>query len=187
VLIACPLDDDFEDSQLADPAAGFRMSGHRLTVIGLEGGREVPGTRGQVRARTDSGIGDVDPADSGALFLPGGSSPDHLRADRRCVAIAGQMVDAERPVLAICHGPQLLLTADAVRGRRTTAWKTVKGDLRHAGAVVVDEKVVVDGNLVPSRQPSDLPDFIRESLVVLGAGAAPPSAAGPTPDRLVPS
>ena len=74
---------------------------------------------------------------------------------------------AGKPVLAICHGPQLLLTADEYKNHRMTAWKTVQGDLKKAGANVVDQEVVVDRNLVTSRQPSDLPAFIRESMKVL--------------------
>ena len=74
---------------------------------------------------------------------------------------------AGKPVFAICHGPQLLLSADEYKSHRMTAWKTIQGDLKRAGANVVDEEVVVDRNLVTSRQPSDIPAFIRESLKVL--------------------
>ena len=76
-------------------------------------------------------------------------------------------ITAGKPTFAICHGPQLLLTADEYKGHRMTAWKTVQGDLRKAGADVVDKEVVVDRNLVTSRQPSDIPAFIRESIKVL--------------------
>jgi protease I len=75
--------------------------------------------------------------------------------------------DAAKPVLAICHGPQLLMTARVVKGRTLTAWKTIQDDLKQVGANVLDQEVVVDGNLVTSRQPSDIPAFIRESLKVL--------------------
>lgn len=78
---------------------------------------------------------------------------------------------ADRPTFAICHGPQLLITAQLVRGRRMTAWKTIQVDLRNAGAQVVDEPVVVDRNLVTSRKPEDLDAFIRESLRLLEEGA----------------
>jgi protease I len=76
-------------------------------------------------------------------------------------------MQAGKPAFAICHGPQLLLTADEYRGRRMTAWKTIQGDLKKAGVDVVDQEVVVDKNLVTSRQPSDIPAFIRESLKTL--------------------
>jgi protease I len=84
-------------------------------------------------------------------------------------------MESGKPVFAICHGPQLLLTADQVAGRHMTAWKTVQGDLRKAGADVVDEEVTVDRNLVTSRQPSDIPAFIQKSLELL---QRQPAAAG---------
>src|SRR5207302_34233 len=82
--------------------------------------------------------------------------------------------DRERPVFAVCHGPQLLMTAGLVKGRRMTAWKTIQDDLRYAGANVVDEEVVVDGNLVTSRQPSDLDAFSREAIRKLASMLLPP-------------
>ena len=107
------------------------------------------------------------PDDFDALFIPGGYSPDHLRADDRVVDFTRAFFERERPVFAICHGPQLLITADVVRGRTMTAWKTIQVDLAKAGARVVDEEVVVDRNLVTSRQPSDVDAFSRESLALL--------------------
>jgi protease I len=100
-------------------------------------------------------------------LIPGGYSPDHLRADERFVRFTRAFFDKPRPVFAVCHGPQLLMTAGVVRGRRMTAWKTIQEDLRRADADVVDEPVVVDGNLVTSRQPSDLDDFSREAVRML--------------------
>ena len=116
----------------------------------------------------------MSPDEFDALFLPGGYSPDHLRADQRMVAFARAFFDRERPVFAVCHGPQLLLTAGVVKGRTMTAWKTVQVDLKAAGANVVDKEVVIDRNLVTSRQPEDLEAFTKASLDLLsqvGAGA----------------
>lgn len=92
-----------------------------------------------------------------------------LRADPRFVAFTKAFAD--KPIVTICHGPQLLMTAELVKGRRMTAWKTVQVDLRCAGAEVVDEAVVVDGNLVSSRQPGDIPAFIERSLAILRQSA----------------
>src|SRR5204863_9032794 len=97
-----------------------------------------------------------------SLFIPGGHSPDQLRADDRFVELTRGF--AAKPIFAICHGPQLLISAELVDGRRLTAWKTVQVDLKHTGAEVVDEEVVVDGDLVTSRKPDDIPAFVRESL-----------------------
>jgi protease I len=102
-----------------------------------------------------------------ALLIPGGDSPDHLRADNRAGEFTRAFAAADKPILAVCHGPQLLSTADAIGGRRLTAWQTIQDDLRRMGEKVVDQEVVVDGNLVTSRKPDDLEAFTRESVALL--------------------
>ncbi len=176
--IACLIAGDFEDSEYSDPAEAFRTAGHEVTLIGTEADQTLEGKRHQATVSTELAIADARPQDFDALFIPGGYSPDQLRADPRFVDFCHWFMEAARPVLAICHGPQLLLSAGDVRGRRMTAWKTVQGDLRQAGAEVSDESVVVDGNLVTSRQPQDIPDFVSQSLELLAAlqGATPAGA-----------
>lgn len=173
--IACLIAADFEDSEYSAPAEAFRTAGHEVAPIGMEAGLELQGKRHRATLTTEMGIDQARVEDFDALFLPGGYSPDQLRADPRFVEFCHQFMTQNRPVLAICHGPQLLLTAGDVGGRRMTAWKTVQGDLRWAGAEVVDEAAVRDGNLVTSRQPDDIPDFISQSLELLGslAGVVP--------------
>ena len=165
--IACLIDSDFEDSEFRKPFDAFWAAGHEVVVIGSQPGVELAGKKGQERIRTDVGINSVHPADFDGLFIPGGYSPDHLRADPRMVSFARAFVEDGKAVFAVCHGPQLLLTAGVVAGRRMTAWSTVQVDLRAAGADVVDEEVVVDGALVTSRKPDDLDAFTRESLRIL--------------------
>ncbi|HEY6538174.1 MAG TPA: type 1 glutamine amidotransferase domain-containing protein [Candidatus Dormibacteraeota bacterium] len=167
--IACLLAPDFEDSEFQEPYQKFQMAGHVVTVIGKEAGQQLTGKEGQVKTSTDMAISDVRPDDFGALFLPGGYSPDQLRADERMVGFVRSFMDENKPVLAICHGPQLLLSAERVDGRRMTAWKTVQADLRQAGSEVVDEPAVVDRNLVTSRQPDDIPEFVEASLQLIGS------------------
>jgi protease I len=174
--IACLLAPDFEDSEYRKPFDAFTDAGHEVTVIGVEEGKELKGKKGQETVLTDVAIDAVTPDQFDALFLPGGYSPDQLRADQRMVDFTRAFFTTERPVFAVCHGPQLLLTADVHSGRTLTAWQTVQGDLAKAGANVVDQEVVVDGNLVTSRKPDDLEAFSRESLnllskVTAGAGA----------------
>jgi protease I len=172
--IACLLDNDFEDSEFRKPYDAFRAAGHDVVVIGLERDAKLTGKQGREVTRTDRGIDEVSPDEFDALFLPGGYSPDHLRADQRMVAFTRAFFDRERPVFAVCHGPQLLLTAGVVNGRTMTAWKTVQVDLKAAGANVVDKEVVIDRSLVTSRQPEDLEAFTKASLDLLsqvGAGA----------------
>jgi protease I len=140
-----------------------------VTVIGATAGQTLEGYKGREKIKTERGVDDVRPDQFDALFLPGGHSPDHLRADDRIVAFVRGFRD--KPILAVCHGPQLLITADTVRGRKMTAWQTIQVDLRNAGADVVDREVVVDGNLVTSRKPEDLDAFVREALKLLQNGA----------------
>lgn len=165
--IACVLGPRFEDSEFKEPYYALRNSGHVVTIVGLDAGKELQGDKGTVTTTVDKAFADVKPEDFDALLIPGGASPDKLRAHPMAVAFVKAFMRANKPVFAICHGPQLLLTADEYRGHRMTAWKTVQGDLQKAGADVVDQEVVVDRNLVTSRQPSDIPAFVRELLSVL--------------------
>jgi protease I len=165
--IASVLGPGFEDSEFKDPYDAFRNAGHEVTVVGLEAGAELQGSKGKVKATVDKSFQDVKPDQFDALLIPGGGSPDKLRAHDEAVSFVKAFMKANKPTFAICHGPQLLLTADEYKGHKMTAWKTVLGDLKKAGANVVDQEVVVDRNLVTSRQPSDIPAFIRESLNVM--------------------
>jgi len=165
--VACVLGPKFEDSEFQEPYDALRGAGHQVTIVGLEAGVEIQGDKGRVTARVDRSFNDVKPDDFDAVLIPGGGSPDKLRAHDDPVKFVKAFMEAGKPVLAICHGPQLLLTADQYKEHRMTAWKTIQGDLKKAGANVVDQEVVVDRNLVTSRQPSDIPAFIRESLKLL--------------------
>ena len=166
--IACLLGPEFEDSEFRVPYDRFRDAGHEVTVVGLRAGERLKGHKGREKVAVDKSLDSVSSDDFDALFIPGGHSPDCLRADQHAVSFVKGF--AHKPIFAICHGPQLLLTADMVRGRTLTAWPTVQVDLRHAGARVVDEQAVVDGNLVTSRSPKDIDAFVHESLTLLANG-----------------
>lgn len=168
--IATLLASDFEDSEFRVPHDAFRQAGHEVVLVGEKAGQTVEGDKGKEKVRIDLGIDDARAETFDALFLPGGYSPDKLRADGRMVGFVQRFRD--KPIFAICHGPQLLITADMVRGRTMTSWKTVQIDLRNAGANVLDREVVVDRNLVTSRRPDDLEAFSRESLSLLSDGAS---------------
>ena len=167
--IACVLDSMFEDSEFKQPYDALREDGHQVDVVGMEAQKELKGKKGNVTTRSDRAFADTRPDDYDALLIPGGDSPDHLRAHPEPVAFVKHFFDAGKPVFAICHGPQLMLTADVYKPYRLTAWKTVQGDLKKAGANVVDQEVVVDRNLVTSRMPGDIPAFIREARNLLKA------------------
>ena len=119
----------------------------------------------------DQTVGEADPTAYDALMLPGGvANPDALRTDKGAVDFIRTFVDSGKPVAAICHAPWSLIEADVVRGRTLTSWPSLQTDVRNAGGTWVDEEVVVDGNLVTSRKPDDLPAFNRK-LTELVAGS----------------
>ncbi|MFP3358803.1 type 1 glutamine amidotransferase domain-containing protein [Planococcus citreus] len=166
--IATLITDMFEDVEYTEPAKAFNEAGHELINIEKEAGKKVTGKQGEAVVTIDKGIDDVNPDEFDALLLPGGFSPDQLRGDDRFVTFTKAFMDAKKPVFAICHGPQLLITAKALEGRKATGFKSIQVDMEYAGATVVDEEVAVcQDQLVTSRQPDDIPAFNRESLKLL--------------------
>jgi protease I len=152
--------DGFEDSELLKPLEMLKESGAEVTLASLKK-REIKGDNGAT-VMPDAEIGDVDAEDFDALLLPGGTkNPDALRMEKQVVSTIRQFADAGKPVAAICHGPWLLIEADVIRGRTVTGWPSIRTDLRNAGAEVVDREVVVDGNIVTSRKPEDIPAFVQ--------------------------
>jgi protease I len=133
-----------------------------VDIASLVRGR-VTGKHGQaVEARL--GIGEVRTQDFDALILPGGRAPATLRKSRAVLEIVRAFFDAGKPICAICHGPQILVSAGILTGRSATCYATVADELRAAGAHYQNSDVVVDGSIVTSRQPADLPAFLRETL-----------------------
>ncbi|MDL4843128.1 type 1 glutamine amidotransferase domain-containing protein [Aquibacillus rhizosphaerae] len=166
--IATVITDYFEDVEFTEPADAFKEAGHEVITIEKEEGKHVTGKQGEASVVINRSIHDAKPEEFDALFIPGGFSPDQLRGDETFVTFAKHFMDAEKPVLAICHGPQLLITAKSLEGREVTGFKSIQTDLAYAGATVKDQEVVVSKNqLVTSRQPDDIPAFIKESLHLL--------------------
>jgi protease I len=163
--IAALVGPGFEDSEFRTPYDRFRKAGHDVIVVGMKKGETLAGDKGREKTQVDLELGEARADQFDALFIPGGHSPDYLRADDRAVEFVRRFRD--KPMFAICHGPQLLITAEIAQGRTMTAWKTVQVDLRNAGAKVVDKEVVTDRNLVTSRKPDDIDAFVRESLRLL--------------------
>jgi len=161
IKVACIIGPDFEDVEFRKPYDAMKEAGYDITLIGRKAGEEVEGKRGTEKVRTDAGIDEVNPKDFDVLFIPGGYSPDNLRADERFVRFVSDFDRSGKWIAAICHGPQLLLSAGLVEGRTLTAWRTVQKDLELAGANVEDEPVVVDRNWITSREPGDLEKFSR--------------------------
>lgn len=165
--VAVIMDEWFEDSEYTEPAGAFKAAGHRLTVVGLEAGNTVRGKKENTPVVIDLAVEKARVDDFDALLIPGGYSPDKLRAHEAPVEFVRKFVNSGKPVFSICHGPQILITADVVKGRKMTGWKSIAQDIRNAGAEFLDQAVVVDGNLVSSRFPGDIPAFIEASLKML--------------------
>jgi len=162
--IAVIITDMFEDLEYSEPERAFKEAGHTIVHIGLKAGETVKGKKKATPVKIDKAVKDVSVREFDALLIPGGYSPDKLRVDEDAVRFTREFVQSGKPVFAICHAPQLLITADVLRGRRITGWKSVIQDIKNAGAEFIDSEVVIDGNLVSSRSPGDLPAFIEASL-----------------------
>jgi protease I len=170
--------DGVEKVELEEPRKALEGEGAVVELVSLKSGEiqarnhdlEPAGTVPVDRTVSDASVGEFD-----GLVLPGGTvNPDKLRLDSSAVAFVEEFVTSGKPVGAICHGPWTLVEAGVVAGRRMTSYPSIRTDLRNAGAQVVDEEVVVDGNLITSRSPSDLPAFcsaVIEQLAHASAGS----------------
>lgn len=154
--------DGFEDSELLVPYYRFKEEGMTVDIASLERGK-IKGKRGY-EIEANLAIDAVRPDDYDALLLPGGQAPASLRKSPRVLDVVRKLFQAGKPVSAICHGPQLLISAGVFGGRSTTCYKSVAPELKEAGVQYRDVEVVVDSNLVTSRQPGDLPAFMRETM-----------------------
>jgi protease I len=163
--------DLYEDLEVWYPLLRFREDGAETVAVGAEAGKTYSSKHGY-RVVADQSIAQVSAQDFDAVVIPGGWAPDTLRQDPRMVNFVREMNKAGKIVAAICHAGWLLCSADIVRGRRATCFKAIKDDMIHAGAQYVDEEVVMDGNLITSRMPTDLPAFCRETTKALGVRAA---------------
>lgn len=164
--IAVLVTDQFEDIEYTSPVKAYEEAGHSVVAIDLEAGKEVTGKHGE-KVKIDKSIADVDASEFDALLIPGGFSPDLLRGDDRPGEFAKAFVENEKPVFAICHGPQVLIDTDLLKGKDITGYRSIRKDLINAGANYKDEEVVVSHNIVTSRTPDDLEAFNRESLNLL--------------------
>ena len=158
--------DGVEQVELVEPRKAVEAAGATAELISLESG-EIQAMNSDIEPAdtfpVDKVVADADPGDYAALILPGGTvNPDNLRADEDAVAFVKAFATADKPIGAICHGPWTLVEADVVKGRTLTSFPSIRTDLRNAGATVVDEEVAVDGNLVTSRDPDDLPAFCEK-------------------------
>jgi protease I len=162
--------DGFENDELFGPRQALIDAGANVTLASIKTD-PIQGEKAGEKADTitpDMTLGDVDTEEFDVLVIPGGvGNPDKMRMQERAVQIVEEFMDDDKIVAAICHGPWLLVEADAVDGRTVTSWPSVRTDLENAGANVVDQEVVVDGKLITSRKPDDVPAFNQAIIAAL--------------------
>ena len=157
--------DGVEKVELEEPRAAVEDAGGRVVLLSLKSGEIEARNHDLEPAGTftvDREVSGADVAEFDGLVLPGGTvNPDKLRLDETAVRFVRDFVHSGKPVAAICHGPWTLVEADVVRGRTLTSYPSIRTDLRNAGATVVDQQVCLDGNIITSRSPDDLPAFCQ--------------------------
>jgi protease I len=167
VKVAVLVDDGFEQIELLEPRKALDQAGADTSIVSPKNDR-VRGwnfTEWGDELSVDVALDRARPQDFDALLLPGGViNPDSLRIQPKAIDFIKAFFDAGKPVASICHGPWTIIEAGAARGRRIASWPSLKTDLKNAGAEWVDHEVVVDGNLVTSRKPDDIPAFNREMI-----------------------
>jgi protease I len=165
--IAILATDMFEQVELVEPRKALEDAGAETELVSLDEG-EIQGFNHYDKADTfpvDKAVMDANADEYDALLLPGGvGNPDTLRTDENAVGFIRSFVDAGKPVAAICHAPWMLVEAGVVRGRRLTSFPSVKTDVKNAGGNWVDEEAVLDGGVVTSRSPADIPAFNRQMI-----------------------
>ncbi len=157
--VAMLVEDDFEDRELTGPLEALRAAGATVTLVGPTAGAQFKGKRGEAIVTSDLAAGSARMKDFDALVIPGGHAPDKMR-----MHLARDAMEAGKPVAAICHGPQLLISANSLRGRTLTCWPSIAIDVKNAGGLYVDKPVVEDANLITSRKPDDVPVF-NEAII----------------------
>jgi protease I len=165
--IAILAEEDFEDSELIEPMKAMKNAGAKVLIVGSGSRESYRGKRGSATVRVDAAADKVKAEDFDAIIVPGGYAPDKMRLHQSMVDLVKKAHDLGKVIAAVCHGPQLLISADIVRGHRVTSWPSVSVDLKNAGAEWVNASVVQDGNLITSRKPADLPRFNKAIIEAL--------------------
>lgn len=156
---------DYDDSEVLYPYYRLIEEGFEVDIASFEKG--LVAGKYHFKIEATKMFEDVIPPEYGALVIPGGKAPEKLRLNQKCLEIVQYFFENSLPVCAICHGQQILISSSVLQGRKATCYPGIKDDIINAMAEYVDEKVVVDGNLVTSRSPDDLPYFMREFIKLI--------------------
>ncbi len=167
--IAIFTEDLYEDIEFWYPYYRLKEAGHRPVVIGSGRKDSFHGKHG-IPNHVDMSIADARPSDFDAVVVPGGYAPDKMRLHPEFAQFVRLMHEEGKLVASLCHGPWVLASAGILSGRKVTCWPSLKDDMMNAGARYIDQEVVVDGNIITSRKPDDLPAFMSEIIRHLGSG-----------------
>lgn len=169
VRVAILATDGFEEAELTEPAKALKDAGATVDIISPKGG-QIQAFKHHDKSITvpvDLPLDQADPSHYDAMMLPGGAlNADTMRADPRVLKFVRAIAESDKPMAVICHAPWELISAGVARGRTLTSYYTIQDDVRNAGATWEDREVVVDGKLVTSRQPDDIPAFNREMIAL---------------------
>jgi deglycase len=154
------VEQQYQEMEVWYPVYRLREAGCSVTLVGPDAGQTYNSKLGYP-AKSDKAAKDVSANDFDVLVIPGGFSPDYVRRSKEMVRLVADMAERGKLVAAICHGPWVLCSTKALRGKRVTCFHSIKDDVTNAGATYVDEEVVVDGNIITSRKPDDLPAFMQ--------------------------
>jgi protease I len=157
--VAMLVEQEFEDRELTGPVEALQAAGATVVLVGPSAGAQFTGKRGEAMVTSDLAAGGARAADFDAVVIPGGHAPEKMRMRHAMVDLARDLMEAGKPVAAICHGPQVLISANVLHGRTLTCWPSIAIDVKNAGGLYVDKPVVEDGNLITSRKPDDVPAF----------------------------
>jgi protease I len=169
--IAILLEQKYEDLELQYPRLRLREAGHVVEIIAPKTGEKYLGKWGYPQM-ADKASKEVKAREYDLIVIPGGTSPDFMRRDEGLIKLVRDAAAAKIPMAAICHGPWMLCSTDALKGRRCTSFFAIAHDVVNAGGKWVDEECVVDGPIITSRCPDDLPSFSNAILQVVSEGKA---------------
>jgi protease I len=167
--IAVLVEQQFQELEVWYPVYRLREAGCKVTLVGPEAGKTYPSKLGYP-ATADAAAADVSANDFDAIVIPGGFAPDYIRRSAAMLTLVRDADAQKKPLAAICHGPWVLCSTSALKGRKATCFHSIKDDLVNAGATYVDAEIVVDGHVITSRKPDDLPAFSAALLKAIRVG-----------------
>jgi protease I len=168
--VAILIENEVEDSEFTVPYNGLKQAGIEVVVLGARMNEKYKGKRGKLNMQPDGTTTEAIAAEFDAVIIPGGMAPDKMRRNPNTVRFVQEAMQQGKLVAAVCHGPQLLVEGDLLKGKQATGFSAIRKDIVNAGANYIDEPLVVDGNLITSREPGDLPIFTTAILSRLGYG-----------------